>query len=103
MLRAASVLLLFGPLFPPHRPLSPLGGALALLAAALAIGALTRLAAGLCAVAITVVGAQLGDPQTSMAGAGAGAAMSLGLALLGPGAYSVDARLFGRRIVDLSP
>ncbi len=101
MLRAASVFLLFGPLFPPHPSAGPLGVALALLAASLALGALTRLAAGLCAIAIAVVGAQLGDHQSLVVAAGA--AMSLGLALLGPGAYSVDARLFGRRIVELSP
>ena len=81
-------------------PNLPVFVALATLSAALAAGLLTpfvSILAGLVEVA------------TLFAGANAVAAVLLGpldalvLLLLGPGAYSLDARLFGRRVVVLQP
>ena len=40
---------------------------------------------------------QAGDPWTHILLA----AMSVGLAMLGPGAWSIDAHLFGRKLLDI--
>jgi hypothetical protein len=58
---------------------------------------LSALACGL-AVASVLVGAQCGPLGCALAILDAAA-----LALLGPGAYSVDARLFGRRVTVVPP
>jgi uncharacterized membrane protein YphA (DoxX/SURF4 family) len=95
-------------------PLTPSGWPLAattvsdvvliLSAAALLIGFLTpmaSLAVGLGCIGIAVAGSTAASPHwLSAASAGwfVGAA-SVALALLGPGAFSLDARLFGRREV----
>lgn len=76
------------------------GPAAILLALPLGLGVLTPAAAAACAI---VHGARLID-----AGVVAGlpeliaVADACALALLGPGAYSVDARLFGRRVFVVS-
>jgi hypothetical protein len=74
-------------------------GALVLLSATLSVGFLTPMAA-LLALTVRVVGpAGWGDEvATCMA-----ILSALALALLGPGAYSIDAYRFGRRVVVLPP
>jgi len=70
------------------------------LAIPLIVGFLTPVVAGL---AITVQLLQIYHATGAARGFAAVLILStLALALLGPGAYSVDARRFGRRIVDLS-
>jgi hypothetical protein len=71
----------------------------AVLLIALVAGACTRVAAAVSAVAIVAAcarsGGQLGLPGL-LQGADAAA-----LCMLGGGAYSIDARLFGRRVIRL--
>ncbi|KRG71539.1 hypothetical protein [Pseudoxanthomonas dokdonensis] len=71
--------------------------ATAVLAALLLIGLLTRTTAATCCVlALRVMhGADAGSVLPALALA----LSALALALLGPGAYSIDARLFGRRVL----
>uniref|UniRef100_B0T7L8 DoxX family protein n=1 Tax=Caulobacter sp. (strain K31) TaxID=366602 RepID=B0T7L8_CAUSK len=72
---------------------------LVLLAASLAAGFLTRAMAGICA-ALVLFAASRADGV--LAGVLAISALHiLGLALTGGGAYSLDARLFGRRVIRL--
>jgi hypothetical protein len=69
----------------------------ALLAAALGLGVLTPLTALLgCVLAIVDV-TRLGMMQTPVAVLTM--VNAIALSLLGPGAYSLDARLFGRRVL----
>lgn len=72
---------------------------LGLAAIALSIGVATRILAGLCAVAGAVVvlhmGSAMAMPFVTQA------IDAAALALIGPGAFSVDARLFGRRTFHL--
>ncbi len=69
------------------------------LAAALVLGLFTPLVAGLCAIFALWAWFQLGGaPGILIALHGLDAAA---LGLLGAGAYSVDARLFGRRVLRL--
>jgi hypothetical protein len=75
--------------------------ALALLSILLAAGFLTPVLA-LVALAVQWIG----FPDFTSADiviVGACSANALALALLGPGAYSLDARRFGRRVVDWPP
>ena len=78
-----------------------LAGVLVLDGAALVVGALTPVAAVLAA---TVLLSRTIAPGVGTA-AGDGSAIALVIAiavgLLGPGAYSVDARLFGRREIEV--
>jgi uncharacterized membrane protein YphA (DoxX/SURF4 family) len=67
------------------------------LAACLCVGLLTRLGAALAAVA-SLLGMFMSSPAEA-ATLAAGTLQAAALALLGPGAYSVDARLFGHRLV----
>lgn len=100
VLRASAALLMVAVLLEcPSRQLW-LSGALEITALAIAIGFATRLFATLCATLGTALLLGLG-----------GAPMLLivthtldltALLLLGPGAFSVDARLFGRRTIALS-
>jgi uncharacterized membrane protein YphA (DoxX/SURF4 family) len=73
--------------------------ALVVLCAILCAGFLTPMIA-LCAAAVHVVAAAslgMSDGGTTVVGI----LGALALALLGPGAYSIDARLFGRRLIEL--
>jgi hypothetical protein len=72
---------------------------LVLLAASLAAGLMTRFAAAACA-ALVLFGAARGDGPLSAVLA-LNALHIAGLALTGAGAYSLDARLFGRRVIRL--
>lgn len=73
--------------------------ALLMLALALFAGLYTPLVAMLCSALAIVVGLRLdGFPQVLVL---LQALTSAALALLGPGAYSIDARLYGRREIDL--
>lgn len=71
--------------------------ALLALAASLVFGLLTPLVALACG-ALELMGV-LGSDNRSAALIGLSAFNALALALLGPGAYSIDARLFGRRVM----
>jgi hypothetical protein len=76
-------------------------GALALLSACLCAGFLTPMMAILALSVHVLVCSSL-----SIDGAGLTAVVlldALALALLGPGAYSIDAYLFGRRVIVLPP
>jgi hypothetical protein len=70
-----------------------------LLAASLATGLLTRFAAAIC-TALVMAGAARADGALSVVLA-LNALQVVGLVLTGGGAYSLDARLFGRRVIRL--
>ncbi len=72
---------------------------LALVAAGLLVGLLTRFAAAAC-VALVLLGAVRADGAFAVVLA-LNALHVAGLALTGAGAYSLDARLFGRRVIRL--
>ena len=71
------------------------------LAVALLIGGGTRVVAGATAAAMAIVSLRVGG----LLGASAAlhAVDAVALALLGAGAYSLDSRLFGRRVITLDP
>lgn len=72
---------------------------LIVLATALVLGALTRFAAAVCVILAAIGWFRIsGDLGLIVALHGLDASA---LALLGAGAYSIDARLFGRRVVAL--
>lgn len=75
-------------------------GALALLCLALSVGFLTPIAATLVLICHVFVSSNFsgGADLDSIAVLDA-----LALALIGPGAYSIDAHRFGRRLVKLPP
>ena len=69
----------------------------------LAIGWFTPVAGALAAaakvcIAISQASLHLGEPSTALTQA----ILAAGLAMIGPGAWSIDARLFGRKRIDLS-
>jgi uncharacterized membrane protein YphA (DoxX/SURF4 family) len=72
-----------------------------LFALAIVIGLTTPIAAALVAIieAMSLYGqaSPLGVPSLALI------VIATALALLGPGAYSIDARLFGRRLIDFGP
>lgn len=72
--------------------------ALAFLSGTILAGFRTRLAAVAAAMVAAVVATRLGGPL------GLSAALhgccAVALAMLGAGGYSIDARLFGRRVID---
>jgi hypothetical protein len=70
-----------------------------LLAVGLATGLLTRFAAAACAVLVLVVAVRADG--TLSAALALNALQVAGLMLTGGGAYSLDARLFGRRVIRL--
>ena len=72
-----------------------------LVAALLSVGALTPYLSTIACVAV-IAGVSLGRVSMNLASF-AFLLDAAALALLGPGAYSVDARLFGRRVVVLPP
>jgi uncharacterized membrane protein YphA (DoxX/SURF4 family) len=83
----------------PH-PQPAIASTIALLAAiALGIGFMTPIAA-LLTVFVDLFGMRYGHAQLSVHSF-ALTAIALALALLGPGACSLDARLFGRRLMQI--
>jgi hypothetical protein len=72
---------------------------LLVVATALLAGFCTRLASMICAILATVVFIQIPGTLSWMRGLQALSAAAL--AILGAGAYSIDARLFGRRVIEL--
>ena len=68
----------------------------------LMVGFFTPVAGALAAIgqvwlAVSQISSHLGDPWSAMAQA----TMAAGLAMIGPGAWSIDARRFGRKRIDL--
>ncbi|HEY5758351.1 MAG TPA: hypothetical protein VIU34_21140 [Steroidobacter sp.] len=79
-----------------------IAGVIALLAAAtLFIGFVTPIAALVTAL-VDLLGMRFGHETLSLHSF-ALTVIALALALLGPGAYSLDARLFGRRLMQIGP
>jgi uncharacterized membrane protein YphA (DoxX/SURF4 family) len=70
-----------------------------MLAAALVLGFFTRVAAGISAVLAASIFVALGGTLGFVTLLHAFNAIAL--AILGPGAYSIDARRFGRRVIKL--
>jgi hypothetical protein len=70
-----------------------------LLAIGLATGLLTRFAAAACAVLVLVAAARADGTLSAVLALNA--LQVVGLVLTGGGAYSLDARLFGRRVIRL--
>lgn len=68
-----------------------------ILAFSMGVGFATPISAALCCV--TGIYLLMIDSGSALVCAGASAVISFALILLGPGAYSVDARLFGRKSV----
>jgi len=87
----------------PFRPFSPNASIVvsAAFALALAFGFGTRIVAFIFAAAAVATAFMTGSDSalTMIARACGGAA----LGLLGPGAYSIDANIFGRRVIRLEP
>jgi hypothetical protein len=73
--------------------------ALLVLAASLAAGLLTRVAAAVCAALVFVYAARVSGTLSAILALNA--LQVVGLVLTGGGAYSLDARLFGRRVIRL--
>jgi hypothetical protein len=72
-----------------------------LIATALSVGAMTATACLLyCAAEIWFMLSATGFDSTVLI---LSVPMAIALALLGPGAYSLDARIFGRRVIVLPP
>jgi putative oxidoreductase len=95
-LSAASLMAAMIYLNPPPLWLSACAG---LIAVALLIGLFTQFAAALCAVFVTLFFLKYNDSPNDVVIV-LHAADALALALLGPGAYSIDAYLFGRRVIQ---
>jgi uncharacterized membrane protein YphA (DoxX/SURF4 family) len=84
----------------PQVPLWAAAG-LVFLAIGLIVGLWTRLASVLAATLLTVLTVGSGMGHAWVAGI---AVLDLAaLAMIGPGAYSIDARLFGRQVITLDP
>jgi hypothetical protein len=88
--------------FTVFNSLSPplwLGMAAGLLAVSLAVGLAVRVAASISALTILFAASQSSGALAAILTVQA--LQAAALALLGAGAYSVDARLFGRRVIQL--
>jgi hypothetical protein len=71
---------------------------LLVVALALLVGLYTRVAAAICAILALAAVSRNGGTLSWLLGLQALSAAAL--AILGAGAYSIDARLFGRRVID---
>jgi len=95
---SAAVFLVAAPMTTPMQPW--IAAAFDLLAVAVLVGVCTRIAAGLgavgCMLLVWPAGSAPAVPFLTEAAAAAA------LAMIGPGAFSIDARLFGRRIIHLA-
>lgn len=100
LLRVAVFLTLLNPPFPSMAATSLAMIACDLLALAVGFGLFTRTAATL-SVATLLVSAAMGGTLPALASAPFFFTASA-LAIIGPGAISIDARMFGRRTVHLS-
>jgi hypothetical protein len=101
MLRlSAAALLVFSPLLAGFHPACRwlVTGAIS---TALVAGGMTRLSASLVSVAALWTALSARDSASALLAISS--VNALALALLGPGAYSVDARIRGRRVVTLEP
>jgi putative oxidoreductase len=79
----------------------PIGLGAAAIALALILGFGARAAALLLAVALAIgIGGAQGELAWFLVGCAGGA---VALVLLGPGAWSIDAHLYGRRVIRLEP
>lgn len=97
-----SAALLLAPCLQALSPAPPLvWGMFGLVAAALVSGLLARVAAAAVALLAAYVAAELGWRSGGLFALHALDAAAL--CLLGPGAYSIDARLYGRRIIRFDP
>ena len=75
--------------------------AILLISISLLIGFLTPF---LCGIAVAlVIGKMVINPQASSVVCVIAIANAVALALLGPGAYSLDSKLFGRRVTTFRP
>lgn len=95
---SAASLMALGAATPGDPPAWSRAGML-VVAAALLAGICTRLAAGICAILAAAAFIRTGGTLSWLTGLQALNAAAL--AILGGGAYSIDARLFGRRVIDL--
>ncbi len=100
MLRLCTSVLL--PIVAFNAPISALwlDVAVTLLVVSLAAGLAVRLAAFLSALVIVLAATRSGGALTAILGVQA--LQTATLTLLGAGAYSIDARLFGRRVIQLN-
>jgi hypothetical protein len=103
LLRLSAAILLAGAcLYAARRSFNPLLViALGLCAMLLLAGLATRFVAVACAAAAAGVGANLNDWRGALLALETLNLVSIGL--LGAGAYSIDAYLFGRRVIKLDP
>jgi hypothetical protein len=100
LLRLCTAFLLPLAVFNAFSPTVWLYVAVVLLAASLAAGIGVRLAAPLAAGIILLAAIRSGGMLEAIQAVQA--VQSAALALLGAGAYSIDARLFGRRVIQLN-
>ncbi len=98
LLRVAAAILLVGSALQAASAAGWVGIAACALALSMLLGLFTRVAAGLFAVAAAVICLRFeGLARLSVV---AHCLTGAALCMLGPGAYSLDARLFGRRVID---
>lgn len=99
LLRASAAVLLIGGVLNSAAVAAWISAGAGVLALAMILGLCTRIAAGLCAFAAAVVCLRV--EGLSRLAISAHGLTAVALSMLGPGAYSLDARLFGRRVIDL--
>jgi hypothetical protein len=102
LLRVSAAIAIVGEHYGHRQPLSVwIYGVGAVLAVALGVGYLTPVVAVIALVFHVLIWSSLGVGSVALAGVVCLDAIAL--ALLGPGAYSVDSFRFGRRVVVLPP